>query len=292
MVYRPRIVSELSGDQSKDGANIKYSIGPTDRGEVSTDDVSVEVTNGESLGDGRKVSIETGVVKQASGSACVSFGNTKVLCSVNGPKAIMHRNDFSNKGTLNCFVKLAPFSQYDNMGLSQHEADSKRIKKERRLSKAVKQSIEGSIMLERFPKSVLEVNILLLSDDGGAQAVAVTCTSLALADSGVELYDLVPCCSVGLIKDKKSRKTKDKSNFIFDPKTEQIDTCTSTICVALMPASETLTELSIEGPMGFEDAGDATKLCFVGCTRLHAEMKNHLVKKATEQFSTDPSGSN
>ncbi len=32
-------------------------------------------------------------------------------------------------------------------------------------------------------------------DDGGAVAAALSCASLALADAGIELYDLVAACT-------------------------------------------------------------------------------------------------
>lgn len=38
---------------------------------------------------------------------------------------------------------------------------------------------------------------MVLQADGGELAVATICASMALADAGIELYDLVTACSVG-----------------------------------------------------------------------------------------------
>jgi ribonuclease PH len=48
----------------------------------------------------------------------------------------------------------------------------------------------------RFPKSIIEINILVLEADGGIIGAAITAASLALVDSGILAYDMVACCSV------------------------------------------------------------------------------------------------
>jgi ribonuclease PH len=59
----------------------------------------------------------------------------------------------------------------------------------------IAQALEVSIMVEKFPKSVIEINMLILESDGGALSAAITAGSLALADAGILCYDLVACCS-------------------------------------------------------------------------------------------------
>lgn len=51
--------------------------------------------------------------------------------------------------------------------------------------------------VHRLTKSVVGVHVMVLQADGGELAVATTCASMALADAGIELYDLVTACSVG-----------------------------------------------------------------------------------------------
>lgn len=51
--------------------------------------------------------------------------------------------------------------------------------------------------VHRLTKSVVDIHVMVLQADGGELAVATTCASMALADAGIELYDLVTSCSVG-----------------------------------------------------------------------------------------------
>ena len=51
-------------------------------------------------------------------------------------------------------------------------------------------------MLEKFPKAVVDVHALVLESGGSDLAVAACAASLALADAGIEMLDLVSACSV------------------------------------------------------------------------------------------------
>ncbi len=221
------------------------------------------------------------MVKQAAGSAYVEVGGSAVLCSVHGPRAIKHASELSESGTLVCTARLAPFSQYDEHGLSARELETLRVKSEQRLSTALQRAIEGSVRLERFPKSMLEIHVLVLCDDGQAACASVVCASLALANSGVELFDLVPCAMVAVLGDAAAGAA---ASFLPAPTLAQrgAPDCVGTMRVALMPASETVTDLAIDGALSFHTAGEASKQCFQECVRVHKLMKDHLLAAAEQ----------
>jgi exosome complex component MTR3 len=52
--------------------------------------------------------MRTGVVKQARGSSYIELNNTKVICSVYGPRQTS--TEFSDKGRINCDFKLSSFA--------------------------------------------------------------------------------------------------------------------------------------------------------------------------------------
>lgn len=234
--------------------------------------------------------METGFVKRAAGSAYVAMGNTKVRCTVQGPRAIKRAAEFGEDGSLACSVSLAPFSQYHLQGLDAREVEGLRIDAEQNLAAALQRCIQGSIRLDRFPKSLLEIDALVLSDDGGAQAAIVACASLALADAGVELFDLVPCVTIGQLKPESrasagagARARAAEEVFVVDPDAAQLEACASSTCLALMLASETVTDVTIQGSTSFENVGHAAKQAFVQCVKLHGAMTDHLVKCASAQ---------
>ena len=67
---------------------------------------------------------------------------------------------------------------------------------ERELSQALMQALRGAVLTETFPKSFVDVYVLVLQADAGELPAAVMAASLALAHAGVACRDLVTACTV------------------------------------------------------------------------------------------------
>ena len=57
-------------------------------------------------------------------------------------------------------------------------------------------ALEAAVLLRTFPKSNVDVYCLILESGGSDLAVCISAASLALADAGIEMSDLVSACSV------------------------------------------------------------------------------------------------
>lgn len=57
-------------------------------------------------------------------------------------------------------------------------------------------TLEAAVLLHTFPKSNVDVYCLILESGGSDLAVCISAASLALADAGIEMTDLVSACSV------------------------------------------------------------------------------------------------
>ena len=57
-------------------------------------------------------------------------------------------------------------------------------------------ALEAAVLLHTFPKSNVDVYCLILESGGSDLAVCISAASLALADAGIEMSDLVSACSV------------------------------------------------------------------------------------------------
>jgi len=60
----------------------------------------------------------------------------------------------------------------------------------------VQAALEAAVQRHTFPKANVDVYCLILESGGADAAVAITAASLAIADAGIEMYDLVSACSV------------------------------------------------------------------------------------------------
>lgn len=225
--------------------------------------------------------LETSVASGVSGSAFVEVGGSRVVCTVRGPRAIKRSADFGDEGSIECRVRLAPFALYrfSSGSVTSRNVETLRMKSEQYFSSALVRALKGSVRLDRFPKSVLEIDALVLSDDGEALSALISCASLAVADSGVEVLDLVASSSVGVVSGLGT-----ELEYLQNPNSTQQARSLGVMTMSLLPSSETVADLSVKGMLSYEQAGEATKRCFEGCIRMHRQMRDHLVLKAEQAF--------
>ncbi|KAE8729492.1 Detected protein of confused Function [Hibiscus syriacus] len=113
--------------------------------------------------------------KLASGSAYAELGNTKFWAK--SKKTMMYRDT----GRLNCSVSYTTFATPVRGQGSDHKEFSSMLHK----------ALEGAIMLETFPKTTVDIFALVLESGGSDLPVVISCASLALANAGIMMYDML-----------------------------------------------------------------------------------------------------
>lgn len=141
--------------------------------------------------------VRTGQHSQASGSAVVEVGRTKVVCSLYGPRSYTRAStQFSNKCVLNFDVKFAPFSSTGERrergqvrcGVVScacqhtHSMNNSCVQQadEREMSLLLGQVLSASVLREKYPKSAIDVFVMVVEDDGGTLAVALACPNASV----------------------------------------------------------------------------------------------------------------
>ncbi len=152
--------------------------------------------DGRSFSDMRKLKIEANVLKNAEGSAYLEWGNNRVLAAVYGPKEAMpkHMAD-PTKAIIKCRYSMAPFSS-----LEEHNRSGPN-RRATEISKVTKEVFENIVFLNEFPGSEIDIFIEILQSDGGTRAAGITAASVALANAGIKMKDLVYAVSAGRIGD-------------------------------------------------------------------------------------------
>lgn len=128
------------------------------------------------------------------------------------------------------------------------------------------QALEVSLMLEKLPKSVIDIYIIVLESDGGILNSCITCASLALADAGIEMFDLVPSVSIGI----------NNNVILLDCVEQEEDNNECTITVAFMPSFNEITQLFEFGHVDYDLLQQATDLCIDSCAKIYQIMKKAL----------------
>ncbi|XP_057955122.1 exosome complex component RRP41-like [Malania oleifera] len=209
----------------------------------------------------RPAFLRTGAVNAASGSAFAEVGNTRVIVSVFGPRESKKAMKYSDIGRLNCNVSYTTFATPIRGQGSDHKEYSSMLFK----------ALEGAIILETFPKTTVDVFALVLESGGGDLPVVISCASLALADAGIMMYDLVASVSVSCLG----------KNIVIDPIAEEESYQDGSLMIACMPSRNEVTQLTITGEWSTPKINEAMELCLEACSKLAKIMRSCLKEAAS-----------
>jgi exosome complex component RRP41 len=219
--------------------------------------------------DGRKpdelrpIKIGVGVLSNADGSAYIEQGKNKILAAVYGPRELHPKHmALPDRTVLRCRYHMAPFSVQERKS----PAPSRR---EIELSKVIREALEPSIFLEYYPRTAIDVFIEVLQADGGTRCASITAASLALADAGIPMRDLVVACAAGKVDD----------TIVLDLMDEEDKIGTADVPVALMPNLNVITLLQMDGILTPEEFEKAVNLAIEGCKKIYTMQKEALRAK-------------
>ncbi|XP_044538880.1 exosome complex component MTR3-like [Gracilinanus agilis] len=215
----------------------------------------------------RPVYVSAGLLSQACGSAYLESGDTKVLVSVWGPRqAEGGEASIGLQGRLVCDFRRAPFS---SPGRRRPPSGSS---EEKELSLALQEALGPVVRLQRYPRAQVEVSALLLQDGGSALAAGVTAAGLALADAGIEMYDIVVGCGLSL-------PWGFDPIWLLDPILYEEQHTAAGLTVALMPVRNEVTGILGSGEGRSIDCwAEGVRLGIEGCQSLYPTLQNCLVR--------------
>jgi exosome complex component RRP41 len=236
--------------------------------------VVIIITNNNNLrADGREfnelrpLKIEAGVLEKADGSAYLEIGGNKVLAAVYGPRELHVRRIMRpDMAVIRCRYNMAPFSV----------GDRKRPGPDRRsveISKITADALRPAIFLEKFPRSTIDVFIEVLEAEGGTRCAGITAASVALADAGIPMKDLVVSCAAG----------KADGNVILDLSEDEDKDGEADVPVAIMPRSGKITLLQTDGHLTPDEFNKALDLAIEGCKKISEEQKNAIKNRYGEE---------
>ncbi|QJU53843.1 ribonuclease PH [Herbiconiux sp. KACC 21604] len=158
----------------------------------------------------RTVTIERGWSEQAEGSALVSFGKTKVLCTASFTNGVPRWKAGSGKGWVTAEYAMLPRSTNDRMD---REAVKGRIGgRTHEISRLIGRSLRAVVDMKSLGENTIVIDCDVLQADGGTRTAAITGAYVALADAiewartkkfigqkAKPLIDSVSAVSVGII---------------------------------------------------------------------------------------------
>jgi ribonuclease PH len=158
----------------------------------------------------RPVTIERGWSAQAEGSALISFGNTRVLCTASFTPGVPRWLSGKGKGWVTAEYAMLPRSTNDRMD---RESVKGRIGgRTHEISRLIGRSLRAVIDTKALGENTIVLDCDVLQADGGTRTAAITGAYVALADAiewartkkhipqrATPLIDSVAAVSVGII---------------------------------------------------------------------------------------------
>ena len=219
--------------------------------------------DGRKVDETRKVTIKAGVLKNANGSAYIEFGANKILAGVFGPRDV-HPKHLANTdtGIIRCRYHMSPFSVTERKS----PAPSRR---EIEIGKVIKEALQPALILEKFPRTSVDVFIEVLQADGGSRCAALAAASVALADAGIPMRDMVSACAAGKVAD----------TIILDVNNEEDQSGQADMPVGYMPNLEKITLIQLDGVLTPEEYKKCVETAIVGCKKVYEIQKQAIRDK-------------
>ncbi|MBR9678988.1 MAG: exosome complex exonuclease Rrp41 [Nanoarchaeota archaeon] len=222
--------------------------------------------DGRKFDEMRKMKMEVGVIDNADGSAVFQIGNTKVIAGVYGPK-ILHpqRLRQEGKGVLRVHYRMMPFSVSERKNPRPGRRDIE-------LSKVIKESLESAIFLENFGGSVIDIHVYVVQGDAGTRCACVCAASLALADAGIPMNDLVAGVASGSVGEQVLL------DLTYDEEHVENEDVTD-MAIAYNENLDKVTLLQMDGNISEKNMVKALELGIKGCNIIKKEMQKVLKKR-------------
>ena len=214
----------------------------------------------------RKIEAKVGIIPNADGSASFKIGNTLAYAAVYGPRNLHPKfMQDPSKGILRCNYNMMPFS---SSGERVRPGGSRRSKE---ISLVTRKALLPVLDLKEYPNSVVDVFIELPQTEAGSRCAGICAASMALADAGLAMKDLVAAVSVGRVDDKLV--------VDLDYQEEDYDGIVADIPIAMMPNHDKITLLQMDGLISKDDLKKVLEMGKKVCKEIYEVQKKALKDK-------------
>jgi ribonuclease PH len=166
--------------------------------------------DGRALDQLREITIERGWSKQAEGSALISCGNTRVLCTASFTNGVPRWLTGKGKGWVTAEYAMLPRSTNDRM--DRESVKGKIGGRTHEISRLIGRSLRAVIDMKALGENTLVLDCDVLQADGGTRTAAITGAYVAMVDAiewarekkfigqnSKPIIDSVAAVSVGII---------------------------------------------------------------------------------------------
>jgi exosome complex component RRP41 len=222
--------------------------------------------DGRALDELRPIEAKVGVIKKADGSGYFRIGKTVAYAAVYGPRDLYPKfKQNPRSGILRCNYNMMPFS---GTGERVRPGTNRRSKE---ISLVTEKALMPVLDLTNYPNTVVDVFIELPQTDAGSRCAGICAASIALADAGLTMKDMVAAVSVGNVDGTTA------VDLDYSEEAHEVGDV-SDIPVAMIPSTEEITLLQMDGVIHKDDLLKAVEFVKPALKRI-AEVQRAALKE-------------
>ncbi|KAL8138518.1 hypothetical protein V2J09_004519 [Rumex salicifolius] len=215
----------------------------------------------------RQLRADIGNMPNANGSAVFEMGNTKVIAAVYGPREVENKGQqISDRALVRCEYSMANFSTGDRRRKGKGDRRSTEI------SMIIRETMEACIMTQLMPRSQIDIYVQVLQADGGTRAACINAATIALADAGIPMNDLVTCCSAGYLN----------ATPLLDLTYEEDSAKGPDVVVGFLPKLEKITLLQMDSKLQVDTFETVMQLAIEGCKAVASYIREVLLENTKQ----------
>nr|TKS14455.1 exosome complex component RRP41 isoform X1 [Populus alba] len=215
----------------------------------------------------RQLRAQIGAVAKADGSAVFEMGNTKVIAAVYGPREVQNRSQqINDQALVRCEYSMANFSTGDRRRKPKGDRRSTEI------SLVIRQTMEECILTNLMPRSQIDIYVQVLQADGGTRSACINAATLALADAGIPMRDLVTSCSAGFLN----------STPLLDLNYVEDSAGGPDVTVGILPKLDKVTLLQMDAKLPIDTFENVMQLAVEGCKAIANYIREVLLENTKQ----------
>jgi len=233
-------------------------------------------TDGRRCNEIRQIKHKIGVVTSGvDGSSYLEQGLNKVLVTVNGPQEPLRRGADSSQNMGEIKVNILASSSSG----AEHKRRRPTVawqgdRRTQELEAIVRQTVEGVVMLDLYPRSEIVITVHVLESDGSVLCCMLNAASLALMDAGIAMSDVLTACSAGVVLQQ----------VVVDLSQLEQGSGGAYLPVAIKARSEEVVFLQLDSRMSVDRLQEVLSAAVEGCRGLRTMMEAMIKSSMSERL--------
>jgi exosome complex component RRP41 len=141
-------------------------------------------------------------------------------------------------------------------------------RRSREISKVISEALESVILVERYPRAAIDVNIEVLDAEAGTRCAGLTAAAVALVDAGIPMKDIPVSCAAGKID----------GQVVLDLGKEEDNFGQADLPVAISPRTGEILLLQMDGHLTMDEFNQALDMAIKGCKAVSEIQKKAIMK--------------